>query len=598
MKNRLRCVEAVLFAVFIGCVSTDAAFTPGIYTASAPGMGGDITVQVEFSGARIESVTVTGHQETPGIGDSAINQIPGVIVARQSLAVDVVSGATISSNAILAAVEDCIRQANGDVSALKTRLPESAVSAGDRTEHVDILVIGGGGTGLSAAAAACQSGAGRIMVVEKQGVWGGSTALSGGMQGATETRFKKASGVRDTAADWLAEWKRTQDADLDFLGISCNYPNYERIAAFMREAARTADWLEDYAGVRYVESPYSFGTFTLRVHVLAECVIDGKLISDGGYFLTNRLRDFLIDKGVDMRTGTRGTKLLTNAAGDVIGAVVEDALGPYEVYAGKAVLLGTGGFARDREYLQAELPYFAEIIDVTDSAIGNTGDGIRMAVDAGAARYDDPYVIGFGAGTAGVNLREFVTPFGLPYLVVVNGEGRRFINEAATYSAITIAISRSQGQTWGIADDEGSPYIGYVRDNLDSDQIVSAGTIEELASKTGLDTAVIVDTIGRYNRYCADGVDADFNKRAASLDPIDRPPYYAVKLYPSTAGSIGGVRTNENFQVLRQDGSVIKGLYAGGETSNREYYAYTYMSGSGVSLALTSGRVMGSHAAH
>jgi fumarate reductase flavoprotein subunit len=333
------------------------------------------------------------------------------------------------------------------------------------------------------------------------------------------------------------------------------------------------------------------------VHVLSECVIDGKLISDGGYFLTNRLRDFLIDRGVDMRENTRGTKLLTNAAGDVIGAVVEDALGPYEIYVNKAVLLGTGGFARDKEYLQAELPYFAEIIDVTDSATGNTGDGIRMAVSAGAARYDDPYVIGFGAGTAGVNLREFVTPFGLPYLLVVNGEGRRFINEAAAYSAITIAISRSQGQTWGIADDVGSPYIDYVRRNLDSDQIVSADTIEALALKSGLNTGTLIDTIRRYNSYCTNKADLDFNKREASLDPIDTPPYYAVKLYPSTAGSIGGVKTNENFQVLRQDESVIRGLYAGGETSNREYYAYTYMSGSGVSLALSSGRVMGSHSA-
>jgi fumarate reductase flavoprotein subunit len=601
MKRFLIVLVTVLGTLCIvgACASaskTRGAFVAGTYTATEQGMAGNITVEVVFSSTKIESVRVLQHNETPGIGDIAVDQLPGRIVEHQSLAIDGIAGATISSTAILRAVEDCAGQAGADLAALKTKTV-AAVQTGDRTAYTDILVIGGGGTGLSAAISAYQSGARRIIVVEKQGVWGGSTALSGGMQGATETRFKKASGVQDTAADWLAEWKRSQEADLNLLGIACNYPNYSRLTDFMKAATITADWLEDYIGVQYVPCPVDFGTFTLRVHVLADFIQNGQLLSDGGYLLTNKLRDFLLARGVDMRLETKGVKLLTNNQGDVTGAVVQDSRGQYTIYAEKAVLLGTGGFAYDEAFLKEHLPYFAGIMDVSDSAKGNTGDGIRMAVEVGAELYDDPYVIGFGAGTRKIHLREFVTPFGLPYLVVVDGDGKRFVNEAAAYSAITIAISLSKPQTWGIADNQGSPYLDYVRSNLDSDQIVSADTIEELAVKMNIDAASIVNTIRQYNVYCAARDDKDFHKRDRSLDPIDTPPYYAVKLFASNAGTIGGVRTNENMQVLRANGSLIKGLYAGGETSNRELYAYTYMSGSGVSHALTSGRIMGSHAA-
>mgnify|MGYP000050870134 FL=1 len=128
---------------------------------------------------------------------------------------------------------------------------------------------------------------------------------------------------------------------------------------------------------------------------------------------------------------------------------------------------------------------------------------------------------------------------------------------------------------------------------VDGTEVVKADTIEELAALMGVDADTLVKSVETYNTACATGNDTEFGKDASNLTAIDAAPYYAVRIYVCTGGTIAGVKTNLDFQVLREDGSVINGLYAGGETSNREMYAYAYSSGSGVGYALASGRQIG-----
>ncbi len=600
MKKRILSLALALLMMLCIVPGYAASFAAGEYEAAAKGMNGDVRVKTVFTADAITEISVVEHAETPGISDAPIAQIPAAIVNNQTLAVDAIAGATMTSNAILAAVKDCVKQAGGNPDELMTKIQVEQIDPSERAEEVEVLIIGGGGTGLAAAISATENGAKDVMLVEKMGRFGGSTAISGGIQGATSTRYKKAQGVADTDADWMVDWVDSQNFDLNVLGIECQYPNYDRVANLMQEATQTVDWVERYIGQEYTESLIDYGNATKRVHILKEAVQGDVQLNEAGYILTDRMVNFIKDEGiVDMRLNTSGISLLTDDTGRVTGAVVEDQYGTYEVKATRGVVLATGGFPFDHELLSKYLPVFDAAMDLSAASSGNTGDGIKMAIAAGAAEYPDPFVIGFGAGVRGAKLGEFASPSGLGTKMMVDRNGKRFVDEALAYSAITIALSLAQTPTWAVSDST-DPDIALVDAAVDGVEIVKANSIEELAEKMGVDAAALVETTKQYNTYCANGVDEQFGKTSTlygvtgtALRPIEVGPFYAVKVHPSNAGTIGGVVTNWDCQVLREDGSVIEGLYAGGECSNREYYAYTYMSGSGVTVALTSGRLIG-----
>ena len=207
-----------------------ATFNAGTYTASANGMNGAVTVEVTFSDSAITDVKVTKQAETPAIASGALEQIPADIVAHQTLAVDTVTGATITSKAILAAVEDCVKQAGADPDTLRTPVEKNTADVGDRTAHVEVLVIGGGGTGLAAAMSAMDSGAKDVMVVEKLSRFGGSTSVSGAVVAAENTYYTQSIGLEPNSEVWLEEWKASSDSDIGVLGKDPGYPTYERVS--------------------------------------------------------------------------------------------------------------------------------------------------------------------------------------------------------------------------------------------------------------------------------------------------------------------------------------------------------------------------------
>ena len=473
-----------------------ATFNAGTYTASATGMNGAVTVEVTFSDSAITDVKVTKQAETPAIASGALEQIPADIVAHQTLAVDTVTGATITSKAILAAVEDCVKQAGADPDTLRTPVEKNTADVGDRTAHVEVLVIGGGGTGLAAAMSAMDNGAKDVMVVEKLSRFGGSTSVSGAVVAAENTYYTQSIGLEPNSEVWLEEWKASSDSDIGVLGKDPGYPTYERVNSYFTQVGETINWLEDEGVAHWVTYPF----FPNGRYQVPDYVIDsetGAADPEGGYMLIDHMVDWLKNHDADLRLSTTGTKLLTNDAGDVIGATVQDASGSYDVYASRGVVLAT-------------------------VALSRTEDGIAWAL--GDSKF---------AGAA--------------------------LLDAA----------------------------------VDGTEVVKANTIEELAALMGVDADTLVKSVETYNTACATGNDTEFGKDASNLTAIDAAPYYAVRIYVCTGGTIAGVKTNLDFQVLREDGSVINGLYAGGETSNREMYAYAYSSGSGVGYALASGRQIG-----
>lgn len=558
--------------------SASAMYKAGTYTATAAGNNGDVTVEVVFDEQSIVSVVVKEQSETKGLSDTPFERIPQQIVERQTLAVDAVSGATNSSKAILTAVEDCVKQAGGDIEALKVAAVTDAKEQKATEITTDVVIIGGGGTGLAAAGSAFENGA-KVIVLEKLATLGGSTALSGGAIGATGTRFQKEQGIEDSPESWLELWKERQSTS----NPESKYPDYDRVRTFMDAAVDTTEWLVDTMNHKYA-SVQGYGVDPVaRLH----------FPEAGGASLIANMEKTLRDKGIDILTETKATELITDDKGDVIGVTAENAEGKLIVHA-KKVIIASGGFAKSEELMKEFLPEFVENMDISAAGAGSTGDGILMAEKLGAALYEDPWIIGLGmtARIPGLSALEWDTS-----KVYVNEKGERYMNENSHYALVTNKAAKNK-QVWVVLDSSvaNAEVIKTLEAKLPSDEIATGNTIAELSSAMQLPGDALVTTMDTFNAGVTSGKDA-FGKEAATLVAVNKGPFYAIKNYPRTMGTFGGLKIDENYRVVKEDGSIINNLYAGGEAANRYLYNQVYMTGSAVQYALTSGRLSGEHAA-
>lgn len=457
-----------------------------------------------------------------------------------------------------------------------TDTAEETTDAAQSEYETDVLVIGAGGTGLAAASAAVEAGA-EVMVLEKMGMVGGSTALSGGGIAATGTRFQEEQGIEDSKESWMELWRERQATGRE----NPMYPDYDRVDLFMDRAIDTVHWMTDVIGHEWVRiEGFGFDPVA-RLH----------FPESNGSDLTNAMDSFLKDKGVNVMLNTAGTKLLTDDAGAVIGAEAEGENGPITIHA-KKVILATGGFARNEEMLEELVPEMAGTSELTNAAVGSTGDGIRMAQEVGAVLYEEPWIIGLGIGNPNRETAALNWDVSKMY---VNQDGERFFNEASHYAIVTNEAAGEE-DVWMIIDSsEANSEIIPALEGVEDGTVVTGETIEALAEAMGVDAANLQTTTDEYNAGIESGNDP-FGKPAEASQPVGDGPYYALKIFPVTMGTFGGVKTNDNFEVLDESGNPIPNLYAGGEVANKFLYNQVYMSGSAVQHALTSGRIAGEHA--
>lgn len=563
--------------------TTENSYKAGTYTATAQGKNGDITVEVVFDESSIVSVKVLEHNETAGISDPAIERIPEEVVEKQTLAVDTVSGATYTSDAILSAIEDAVTQAGGNVDALKNNNGSDNASNKETELTTDVVVVGAGGAGLAAAASAHENGA-DVIVLEKLASPGGSTALSGGGISATGTRFQKEQGIEDSKESWVKLWKERQ-ATSNPNGM---YPDYDRLDTFMDEAVVTTEWLVDYVGHEY-GSVTGFGMDPVkRIHFPK--AKEGETAN--GSILTNNIADFLKSEGIDILTETPAKELITDAEGNVTGVIAENKDGKVIVNA-KKVILATGGYAKNEELLKKFIPEAEGTSELSYASAGSTGDGMIMAEKVGATFYEEPWIIGVG-----IDSKIPGTGIGMDWTkVYVNGEGERFTNEQIHYAVATNALIEQQS-SWLIFDssDVNSKLVDTVEASSSTDEYVKADTLEALAESMNVPVDNLVNTMNTYNKGAKTGKD-EMGKDKEYIVPVEKAPYYALKIYPKTMGTFAGAKTDENYCVLREDGTIINNLYAAGEMANKVLYNRVYMSGSSVQFALTSGRLAGENAA-
>lgn len=561
-------------------------YTPGTYTGVGTGKNGDVKVEVTFSANAIESVKVVEHAETAGISDGAIENMPAAIVEAQSLAVDTVSGATVTSEAILAAVADAVEQAGGDVEALKN----AAVEAGEKETKelsADAVVVGGGGAGMAAAVRLAQLGK-QVILVEKSGFLGGAISVSGGNQVVMGSQLQVDNGVADDSVESMVA---------DFKANGADKNNEEILTLFAENVGTTTDWLVASCGITYAEG----------LHQLGEYSHDRELAyTGGGAGFAEAMRKAVDDSGVQVLLSTKVESLVTD--GDaVVGVKATSSDADYTITA-ENVVLATGGYGANKDMLTDEMKsalYYGPA--------SSTGEGIQMAQAVGAQtanmEYGKRYPNGIevSEGMAKSTIAGNIVGWTMS-AILVNKDGSRVVNEKASNRTILEEELKQEGgelfllldaetfEAWkaklapaGISDADIEQYL---EANGTTTPVFAHGeTLEEAAAAAGINADNLKATVEKYNGFVAKGSDDDFGRNASYLTKaIGEGPYYIIEQKPRFATTMGGLVVNTSMQVLNEAGEPISGLYAAGENCG-QVMGDDSPSGANNAWALTSGKL-------
>ncbi len=561
-------------------------YTPGTYTGTAAGKNGDVKVEVTFSANAIDSVKVVEHSETAGISDGAIENIPAAIVENQSLAVDTVSGATITSDAILKAVADAVAQAGGDVEALKN----AAAPAGEKEAKelsADVIVVGGGGAGMAAATRLAQLGK-SVILVEKSGFLGGAISVSGGNQVVMGSQLQIDNGVADDSVESMVA---------DFEANGANKNNKEILTLFAENVGATTDWLVANCGITFEEGLHQLGEYSHN----RELAYTG-----GGAGFAEAMRKAVEEAGVQVLLNTKAESLIADN-GTVTGVKAASSDADYTLTAGD-VVLATGGYGANKDMLTDEMKsalYYGPA--------SSTGEGIQMAQAVGAQtanmEYGKRYPNGIevSEGMAKSTIAGNIVGWTMS-AILVNKDGNRVVNEKASNRTILEEELKQEGgelyllldaetfEAWkaklapaGISDADIEKYL---EANGTTTPVFAHGeTLEEAAAAAGINADNLKATVEKYNGFVAKGSDDDFGRAATYLTKtIGEGPYYIVEQKPRFATTMGGLVINTSMQVLNEAGEPISGLYAAGENCGQVMGADS-PSGANNAWALTSGKL-------
>ena len=561
-------------------------YTPGTYTGTAAGKNGDVKVEVTFSANAIDSVKVVEHSETAGISDGAIENIPAAIVENQSLAVDTVSGATITSDAILKAVADAVAQAGGDVEALKN----AAAPAGEKEAKelsADVIVVGGGGAGMAAATRLAQLGK-SVILVEKSGFLGGAISVSGGNQVVMGSQLQIDNGVADDSVESMVA---------DFEANGANKNNKEILTLFAENVGATTDWLVASCGITFEEGLHQLGEYSHN----RELAYTG-----GGAGFAEAMRKAVEEAGVQVLLNTKAESLIADN-GTVTGVKAASSGADYTLTAGD-VVLATGGYGANKDMLTDEMKSALYYGPAT-----STGEGIQMAQAVGAQtanmEYGKRYPNGIevSEGMAKSTIAGNIVGWTMS-AILVNKDGNRVVNEKASNRTILEEELKQEGgelyllldaetfEAWkaklapaGISDADIEKYL---EANGTTTPVFAHGeTLEEAAAAAGINADNLKATVEKYNGFVAKGSDDDFGRAATYLTKtIGEGPYYIVEQKPRFATTMGGLVINTSMQVLNEAGEPISGLYAAGENCG-QVMGDDSPSGANNAWALTSGKL-------
>ena len=566
MNKKLLSVLLAL-SMMMGAAALADGYTAGTYTGKADGRNGEITVDVAFSENAITDITVTEHQETAGIADAAINDLPGEIVASQSLAVDAKSGATITSEGIVNAVADAVAQAGGDADALRAVSVEKELSTETIEMTTDVVVVGGGAAGMAAAVRLEQLGK-NVILLEKASFLGGAISVSGGNQVVMGSKLQAEAGVTDDTVESMVE---------DFMKNGANLNVPELINLYAENVGATTDWLNEDCGIAF--------DMEGGLHQLGEYSHNRELayVGGGAGFATS-MREAVEKSGATVLLSTRAQSLNVED-GKVTGVTAQANEGTTYVITAENVILATGGYGASDTLLSDELAsalYYGPATSTGDGVIMATADGINAATRLMEYGKRYPNGVEVSKGIAKSTIAGNITGWTMS-AILVNAEGERVVNEKASNRTILEAELQQTGSELFLLMDSETFNVwktklaaaglteetidGYVAANGTTTPVFAHGdTLEEAAAAAGVNGENLVKTVERYNGFVAAGNDEDFGRSADYMKmAIGDGPYYLVEQKPRFATTMGGLVVNTSLQVENTEGNVIPGLYAAGE---------------------------------
>lgn len=595
--------------------------TDGTYTASKPGMNDDIEVSVEIKDGKIASVEVTSESETPGIGSplkteggevlefggkTPVQLIPELIVEQQTLEVDNVSGATITSASIRNAVKDCLEQANVDPASL-TKVEAEQTPAEEMT--ADIVVVGGGGTGLAAAIAAEQQGS-SVIIIEKNGSVGGNTLVCGAIYNAPNEELQSAVEMTDEVkniietalaeepvddahaelqAEVQAQWDQYQEEGrTDLFDTKEWYAlqtwingdkvgNLDLVKVLTYNSKDGLDWIQELGMNFSDEISQGAGSLWQRTHT--------STMDMGTGFISTYVENIQGSDNVDVLVETKATELIQDDSGRVVGVKCVDQFdNEFTVSANQGVIITTGGFGANSEMVQNfnTAGKWEDLSEVpTTNRSSTSGDGITMVQElepkASLTDMEQLQLLYLG------NLKDGqLTKYpprnvnGTDQVIFINKDGERFVREDGRRDEICLAVLQQPDQFfYYLESGDGEGYIdindpdwrsadGFTFDYLlDNGYILTADSLDEIAEKIGADPATLQATVDEFNAAVG-GAEDEYGRKLFSTT-LENGPWVATSRQACIHHTMGGITIDTETRVLDENGEPIPGLYAGGE---------------------------------
>ncbi len=591
MKKRISILLCILLMAGAVPVWAQSAIVPGTYTGTAKGMQDKIVVEVTLDESSITDVKVIEQHETPQMGAVVSEAIPQSIVANQSYNVDTCAGATIASYGVISAVKDALTQA-GALDAFNQPKAEVAKKTDLPQEDYDIVIVGGGGSGLSASVAAKDAGVEKVLVLEKLSYVGGSTGLSGGGFNVHGTPYNEMINVDYTTDEYVnlfvefanACENRPEDMWINeelVRNISDTVP--ELFMQLIDDGMPLAENFWEYAIVHHGLPGEGRGVPAFGVSV--------PTAKNSGPVYSIWFGQYAAGKGAEIRLNSEVTELVVEN-GAVTGVVVDGPEGTYTVNA-KKVILSCGGIENNQELVERYAPEIAGAQALCSP--GNTGDFVRLTEKL------DTVITGYGCvPQAGLTyVYEANTPYGGTSLVGlplwVNTSGNRFVNENMHYSEKCKVAAQQDGHfAWGVTDSS-SAFVSVIEAALAEGglPVYKADTLEELAEMINVPTDAFIAAVEKYNAdYAAGNGDTVYGLEQEAMVPMLEAPFYAQRVQPLNMFCMVSLKADERCRILNAQGNAIENLYGTGEVVVGNCFFESYAcSGSAIKIALCTGKI-------
>ena len=570
-------IAGLVCSVFAAAVSAAPVTTQG----TGVGKHGDVTVAVTFDSGKIKDIKIVKQQENPVLAAKVFTDLKQHVIDTNSVQLDAISGATFSSKGFLDAVADAAKKAGVTLSKADKKAIKKVVKTLPKESTYDVVVIGAGGAGFSAAIEAKNAGA-NVVLLEKMPAVGGNSLISGAEMNAAKNWVQPKLGINDDSPELHAE-DTYKGGDMNVIKVMTH------------NALDAAKWCRDYLGVRFEDD----NLFFFGGHSRKRALIP---VGHTGTEFITKFQAKADELGIPVITNMKAEELIKDKSGRVVGVKATMNGASYTFNAKGGVVLATGGFGANPEMVKKYNPKIDERFKTTD-APGTTGEALYMAERAGAQLVNMGYIQTYPICDPISGVIELIADARFDGAIMLNQEGKRFVEELQRRDVLSEAIlKQTGGYCWVLWNDKIGSISNTVKEHpTEYEAFTKQGimaTCDDLkcvADFTKIPFDSLKGTVNRVSSMTGKGNDKDFNHRSGLVD-MTQGKYYVIKAVPSVHHTMGGVRINEKAQALTAEGKAIPGLWAAGEVTGVTH-GTNRLGGNAYTDIIVFGRIAGKAAA-